>query len=193
MLSVQANIGSYAGRCDVAVAISVRRSRLFVWLHHRHCPTSLPRSAAWRTVHSPATYAANPDRWAILPGEYDGMCVPTPHPVTLALAHPGANAVIPCAADGAAVVHLGGAWRGRLLFEGSGDGGVWQPVALLPLNGTAPTAEATQPGIWRTPPQQSPRFLRLRVCDLSIGTVAASVTSLAAVAERRAAALDCAA
>lgn len=144
------------------------------------------RSAA----RPPAAYTANPDRWAILPGEYDEICVRSPRPVTLSLSHPGASATIPCAADGAAVVQLGGAWGGRIIFEGSADGSIWHPVALLPLDGNIPTIEATLSGIWRTLPQQSPRFLRLRVCDLAVGAVAVSITSLPAIAEARADALD---
>ncbi len=136
-----------------------------------------------RVALPPAAYTANPDRWAILPGEYDDACIPAPRPVTFTLAHPGTSATIPCAADGAAAVHLGGAWRGRVVFEGSADGSVWRPIALLPLAGDAPTTEATRPGLWRTLPQQSPRFLRLRMCDLAVGTVAVAVTSLPAIGE----------
>ena len=173
----------------MAVAIVVRRSFRFAWLQRRNRPVSAP-PAARHATRPPVAQAANPDRWATLPGEYDRARISPPRPVTLALAYPGARAVIPCTPGGVAVVQIGGAWRGQVAFEGSEDGIVWRPVALLPFTEHIPATKARRPGCWRTPARQSPRFFRLHARHLLSGTVVASVTNLPALSERGPDALD---
>jgi hypothetical protein len=123
-------------------------------------------------------YAANPDRWALLPGEYDdcstAMICTTLPPITQF----GISAPIPCAAVGPTVLHLAGAWRGHVDFEGSVDGYTWRPIALQPLDSDRATTEALGPGIWRTGPHTAARLLRVRATSLSAGRIIVTVAGM---------------
>lgn len=154
----------------MAVAIAVRRSSPLRWLHRLNRPKTPRYSEALHAHRPPAAYAANVDRWATLPGEYDDDDR-TPSYVTLPpLAGPGLSAAVACIAGGPTVLHLSGTWRGRVIFEGSTDGRIWQPIALLSLTGDVAT-EATCPSIWRTVPYTPVRLLRLHVISLTAGSV----------------------
>jgi hypothetical protein len=149
-------------------------------LHRLNRPKSPRLPQAPRITQPPPAYAANMDRWAALPGEYDD-CDPIPAYATLApLRHPGVSEPIMCAVNGPTVLHLGGAWHGHVAFEGSADGRRWFPIALLSLAGDA-SAEATRPGIWRTTPDTSVAMLRVRVLTLTAGSVLPAIARMPGV------------
>jgi hypothetical protein len=167
----------------VAVASAVRRPSPLHWLHRLGRPSGPRHPVVPCVAPPPASYAANMDRWAVLPGEYDAAPAPI-RAARVAMAEPGVSATIPCTPGGPTVLHLGGAWRGQVVFEGSANGRTWQPVPLLPLNGDIAVA-ATRPGVWRTTPDTASRFVRVRVVALTAGSLsitAAGVASGAMVA-----------
>ncbi len=162
----------------MAVAIVVRRSTPLHWLHRLHHPKPARSPRAPRIAQPPMTYAANADRWVTLPDEYDD-CAPSPVYATVSPMHgPGVSAPIACAVDGPTVLHLGGVWRGQVAFEGSTDGRFWRPIPLLPIAGDASDREEARPGIWRTAPHASVRFLRVRVLSLTAGTIVPAVAHI---------------
>jgi hypothetical protein len=158
----------------VAIAIAVRRSTPLHWLHRLSRPKTPRAPHAPRIAQPTIAYAANTDRWAILPGEYHDCDVAPAYATLPPLQQPGIGEPITCAMDGPTVLHLGGAWRGHVAFEGSSDGRFWRPVALLSLAGDAST-EATHPGIWRTAPHTPVRLLRVRVLTLTAGAIAPAI------------------
>lgn len=161
----------------MAVAIAVRRSSPLHWLHRLNRPKSSRHSEAPRPTQPPAAYAVNMDRWATLPGEYNEYDAAPIYMTLPPIARPGVSVTVACTMDGPTVLQLGGAWRGRVIFEGSADGRIWQPIALLPLTGDA-TAEATRPGIWRTISPASIRLLRVHVVRLVAGSVMPAVAGM---------------
>lgn len=125
--------------------------------------------------------AVNAGRWATLPGEYVG---PWERPLNRALtplSAPGTTAPVACAGHGPVILHLGGAWRGSVVFEGSTDGTRWLPLPLASLDGDPDGSETDRPGLWRSLPGQSVNFIRLRVAHLAAGTILATVAAVPAI------------
>ncbi|MGI8854880.1 MAG: hypothetical protein ACR2JW_03945 [Thermomicrobiales bacterium] len=147
-----------------------------------------------RTMPEPdAMPAINEGRWATLPGEYTG---PRSRPLDRALPAiktPGVSEPVACAGYGPVTLHLAGAWVGRVAFEGSADGVTWSRLPLTALDGGTNGAETDHPGLWRTPPDQSIAWLRLRVTRLTTGTVLVAIAGSSAIYRTAHEALDSAA
>lgn len=128
-----------------------------------------------------------------LPGEYAG---PRARPLDRALPAiiaPGISEAVACAGFGPVTVHLGGAWVGRVAFEGSTDGVTWSRLALAALDGGSDGTETDRPGLWRTLPDWPVSFIRFRVTQLVSGTMLAAVASAPTLHHRAHETLDSAA
>ena len=135
----------------------------------------------------------NPGRWATLPGEYLGPRMPPLDRVLPPMTAAGITAPVACAGHGPILLHLGGAWQGRVVFEGSMDGARWLPLPLASLDGDADGSEADHPGLWRSLPGQPVNFVRLRVTHLSAGALLAAIAAAPAVHQMAELPLDSAA
>ena len=119
----------------------------------------------------------NAGRWAPLPGEYVGPQMPPLDRALSPMTASGPSAPVACAGYGPILLHLGGAWQGRVAFEGSMDGARWLPLPLASLDGDADGSEADHPGLWRSLPGQPVNFVRLHVTHLSDGAVVAAIAA----------------
>lgn len=156
--------------------------------------SAIRESATYRTLPQlVATPTVNMGRWATLPGEYSGPRARPLDQALTAITAPGISEVIACAGFGPVIVHLAGAWVGRVAFEGSTDGMTWAPLALGALDGGSESATTDRPGLWRTLPEQSVAFIRLRVTYLASGTILAGVAASSAIHHAADEALDSAA
>ena len=162
----------------MAVAIAVRQSSPLRWLHRLTRPVRSGRPETSRVATPSPEYAANPDRWALLPGEYDNCSTALACTTLPSITQSGISAPIPCAAVSLTVLHLAGAWHGHVDFEGSVDGYTWRPIALQPLDSEWATTEALGPGIWRTGPHTAARWLRVRATALSAGSIIVAVAGM---------------
>ncbi|MCA1724778.1 MAG: hypothetical protein LC748_11125 [Thermomicrobia bacterium] len=82
------------------------------------------RSAVRETVSTLPTRKAvpptiNAGRWATLPDEYAGVWACPLDARLPAMSAPGVTAPIACGNGGAVILHLAGAWGGRVAFEGN--------------------------------------------------------------------------
>ena len=125
----------------------------------------------------------NAGRWATLPGEYAGAWACPLSERLPAIATAGMSAPMMCGQREAVVLHLAGAWNGRVIFEGSTDGITWCPIALASLTEGTVTDETNHPGLWRTLPGQRITHLRLDVVHLSHGAILASVAAAPSVGQ----------
>lgn len=144
------------------------------------------------TRHTPEP-VVNAGRWATLPGEYAG---PRNAPTDLTLpviAAPGVTDAIACGRCGPVILHLAGTWTGRVVFEGSADGEVWEGLSLAPLAGGTAAVETDRPGLWRTLPGERIRFMRLRVPQLQRGAIQAAIAAAPTLTRSTLDALDSAA
>ncbi len=190
---VQTNIGSHHKEVGpVTFAIAPRHSYTVGSLARLTAAvaSAVKRQPAASIAPQPAV---NEGRWAPLPGEYAGPWHPPIKRTLPAITAPGETDAIECAAHGPAVLHLAGVWSGQVAFEGSADGKIWIPMLLTSLMAEEDATEATGPGLWKTFPDQHIRFLRLRVRELSVGSIVVTVAAAPAFATDRPMCLDSAA
>lgn len=135
----------------------------------------------------------NAGRWAMLPGEDSGLWQRPLEQALPPMFAPGMTVSVSCADRGPVILHLGGAWRGRVVFEGSMDGARWLPLPLVSFTGDLGGSETDRPGLWRSLPGQPVNYIRLRVAELSAGTVRAMIAAAPAVHHRMGEPLDSAA
>lgn len=143
-----------------------------------HVGSAVRSAVASLPVRKPESQPpVNMGRWATLPGEYAGVWACPLDERFPAITAPGITAPIACGQSEAVVLHLAGAWSGRVAFEGSADGITWHRVTFASLAGDGAEDETDRPGLWRTRPGQRISHLRLHITRLSHGTILASVAA----------------
>lgn len=135
----------------------------------------------------------NAGRWATRAGEYASAWACPLDERLPAITTPGPTVAIACGDGVPVLLHLAGAWAGRVAFEGSDDGVVWRRIALVTFTDAVVEDEALRPGLWRVSPGQRIAHFRLHVVHLAYGAVLASVAAAPAFTQVISHSLDSAA